>query len=258
MNVTKLLHETYWREDGMGHYVWHAGNNEMAVFHINRHRSSKVAQSILGNNFSGVLNTDGYAAYNAVNAKDRQTCLAHLIRKSKEIKQEILLRKHPFQDKQSIQFCNYVSALFKKTCEIGQKFIGGDIKQDSADAFKKRLYSALNSICSQKLKDEKAEVLRKRLLDPNKAYNRLFTFLRYPGVQPTNNQAEQSLRNMVIFRKICFGTRSGQGSYSHSVLPSLLLTAKRQGKHPLEFFATGALFTADTATAQAALYNDSS
>jgi len=38
------------------------------------------------------------------------------------------------------------------------------------------------------------------------------------------------------------------------VLPSLLLTAKRQGQHPLFFFKT--LFTADTATAQAALYND--
>jgi len=61
---------------------------------------------------------------------------------------------------------------------------------------------------------------------------------------------------MVIFRKICFGTRSAQGSYSHSVLPSLLMTAKRQGKHPLTFFQT--LFTADTPTAQAVLYNDSS
>lgn len=254
--ATAHADETYWREDGMGHYVWYAGNNDLALFHIDQHRSSKVAQSILGNNFSGVLNTDGYAAYNAVNAKDRQTCLAHLIRKSKEIKQEILLRKPQSQDKQSVQFCNYVSALFKKTCEIGQKFISGDIKQDRAGAFEKRLYSALNSICSQKLKDEKAEVLRKRLLDPDKAYNRLFTFLRHPGVQPTNNQAEQSLRNMVIFRKICFGTRSSEGSYSHSVLPSLLLTAKRQGKHPLDFFQT--LFSSDTSTAQAALYNDSS
>jgi len=51
---------------------------------------------------------------------------------------------------------------------------------------------------------------------------------------------------MVIFRKICFGTRSAEGSYSHSVLPSLLLTAKRQGKHPLAFFGT--LFASDTAT----------
>jgi len=61
---------------------------------------------------------------------------------------------------------------------------------------------------------------------------------------------------MVIFRKICMGTRSAEGSYSHSVLPSLVLTAKRQGKHPLAFFET--LFTQDTATAQAALYDDSS
>jgi hypothetical protein len=51
-------------------------------------------------------NTDGYAAYNGVNPKERQSCLAHLIRKSKEIKQEILLRKSRFQDKRSIVFCD--------------------------------------------------------------------------------------------------------------------------------------------------------
>lgn len=248
--------ETYWREDGIGHYVWYAGNDDLALFHIDRYRSSEVALSILGNNFSGVLNTDGYAAYNAVNAKARQTCLAHIIRKTKEVKQEILLNKPQFQDKRSIRFCSSISILLKKACEIGHKFISGDIVQTRTDAFERRLYSALNLICSGKLTDEKAETLRKRLLDPNKAYNRLFTFLKYPDVQPTNNQAEQSLRNMVIFRKICFGTRSIEGSYSHSVLPSLLLTAKRQGQHPLAFFQT--LFTSDTATAQASLYNNSS
>jgi hypothetical protein len=84
----------------------------------------------------------------------------------------------------------------------------------------------------------------------------LFTFLKFPEVQPTNNHAELSLRNMVIFRKICFGTRSTDGSYTHSVLPSLLLTAKGQGKHPLDFFQT--LFTCDTDTAQNALYKYSS
>jgi len=248
--------ETYWRQDGIGHYVWYAGNDDLAVFHIDRHRSSKVAQSILGKSFDGVLHTDGYAAYNAVNAKDRQSCLAHLIRKSKEIKQEILLRKPKFQDQRSIRFCTSVSTLLKKACEIGQKLNNGDIEPNKTDAFEKRLYSVLNSICLTELADKNAETLRKRLLDPKKEYHRLFTFLKHSDVQPTNNQAEQSLRNMVIFRKICMGTRSGEGSYSHSVLPSLVLTAKRQGKHPLEFFET--LFTSDTATAQAALYDDSS
>ena len=47
------------------------------------------------------------------------------------------------------------------------------------------------------------------------------------------------------FRKICFGARSAEGSRSHGVLPSLLLTARRQ--HPLEFFRT--LLTAATAFA---------
>ena len=248
--------ETSWREDGINHYVWYGGNDDLAFFHINRHRSSEVAQSIFGDNFSGILNTDGYAAYNAVNPKDRQSCLAHLIRKAKEIKQEILLKKPRFQDKKSLLFCNSISTLFQKACEIGQKLNNGEIPRDRSEAFKYRLYSGLNSICTATLAVEKAETLKQRLLNPKKEYNRLFTFLDYPNVQPTNNQAEQSLRNMVIFRKISFGTRSAEGSYSHSILPSLLLTARRQGKHPLDFFKI--LFTSDTATSQAALYQNSS
>jgi hypothetical protein len=117
----------------------------------------------------------------------------------------------------------------------------------------KFFYDQLHSICNHKLADDNAETLRTRLRDPTKAYHRLFTFIKYLQIELTNNQAEQSLRYMVIFRKICFGTRTWQGSLSHSVLPSLLMTAKRQGQHPLTFFE--ALFTSNTSTVQAALYN---
>ena len=248
--------ETSWRQDGVNHFLWYGGSRKLALFLIARHRSGKVAQSIFGDDFDGVLIADGYTGYNAVNAKKRQTCLAHLIRKSKEIKQEILLRKPHYQDKESIRFCNRIGKLFKKACQLAAKFNNHHICQLKADAFQHRLYCALHTICANKLADDKAETLRNRLLDPKKEYQRLFTFLKYPQVQPTNNHAEQSLRNMVIFRKICFGTRSTDGSYSHSVLPSLLLTARRQGIHPLDFFQT--LFTCDTATAQNALYKNSS
>lgn len=248
--------ETSWREDGTNHFVWYAGNKDLAFFHIDRHRSTEVAQSILGRDFEGVLNTDGYAAYNGVNPKDRQACLAHLIRNAKEIKQEILGKPKKYQDKQSIVFCDATIKLFKKACEIGHKFIDGDIPRDKAGLFRRRLYSVINSIATTNLKDKKAENFRQRLLDTKREYSRLFTFLKYPDVQPTNNQAEQSLRNIVIFRKVCFGTRSPDGSHSHSVLPSLLLTAKRQEQHPLTFFKT--LFLENTATAHNALYYNSS
>ena len=258
VRASSMVHadETSWREDGINHQLWYGGNEELAFFHIDRHRSAEVAKSILGDNFQGVLNTDGYAAYNAVNAKNRQSCLAHLIRKAKEIKQEILLKKPRQQDKRAISFCDSISALLKKACQIAHKFNSNAIDWSHSDIFKMRLYSALDSICTGSLNMEKAETLRKRLINPDKEYDRLFTFLDFPGVQPTNNQAEQSLRSMVIFRKICFQTRSPHGSYSHSVLPSLLLTTRRQGNHPLDFFKT--LFTSDTTTAQEALYQNSS
>ena len=95
-----------------------------------------------------------------------------------------------------------------------------------------------------------AEALRKRLSGPEQEL--LFTCFRRPGVPPTNNQAERSLRALVIMRKVVQGTRPDKGLENHSVLRSLFETARRQGKKPHEFFLT--LFTKTTAQAQAALY----
>ena len=74
------------------------------------------------------------------------------------------------------------------------------------------------------------------------------------GVPPTNNQAEQSLRPVVIMRKVIQGTRSQKGLQNHGVLRSLLETAKRQGKKAQNFLLD--LFTKDPALAQAALYRN--
>jgi len=248
--------ETGWRQDGINHYLWYAGNEQLALYHIDRHRSAEAAQLMLGENFAGVLTTDGYAAYNAVNAKERQTCLAHLIRYCNEIRQEILLKAPRFQDPQALEFVDELAGLFKNACAQGGKLRTGKISPTTALGNRRGFYRKLGTICSRPLQDEKALILQRRLTDEHKDKPRLFTFLKYPNLQPTNNQAERSLRGMVIFRKICMGTRSPSGSHTHSVLPSLLLTAQRQGRHPLGFLET--LFGAKTQTAQAALYNDSS
>ena len=167
--------ETSWRQDGIGHYVWYAGNDDLAVFHIDRHRSSKVAQSILGDKFGGVLNTDGYAAYNAVNAKDRQSCLAHLIRKAEEIKKEILFKKPHFQDQQAIRFCDSIrncsGRLVKSTATPMITIYSQELVRPGGAA-----YSLLNTICLTQLSDKNAETFRKRLLDPKKEYRAYLLF----------------------------------------------------------------------------------
>ena len=103
---------------------------------------------------------------------------------------------------------------------------------------------------NQKLEHAAAETLRLRVMEKDR--DKLFTFLRIKGVDPTNNHAERSLRFLVIMRKICFGTRSAAGSESHGVLTSLLQTAKLQGKNAIQFLTT--LLTGPLDKARSALF----
>ena len=245
--------ETSWHSDGVGHFVWFAGNENLSFFHIDRHRSADVAKTIFGEDFNGTLVRDRYAAYNGIGV-DWQVCIAHIITKAKEISGEHVLLPQTEKDAAVGPFCDRVMDLCSRLCDTGQKFKSDDLLWKAAAKIEKRFIIELNTICKQTLRFKPAETLRTYLAGPEQKF--LFTFLRHPGVPPTNNHAERSLRHLVIFRKICFGTRSESGLKTHSILPSLVQTARRQGVHPREFLQT--LLTADTATAQAALYNNSS
>ena len=255
IRASDMVHadETSWRSDGVGHYVWFAGNENLAFFHIDRHRSADVAKTIFGEDFGGTLVRDRYAAYNGIGV-DWQICIAHILTKAKEISGEHALLPQTEKDTATGPFCNPLMDLCSRLCDVGQKLKAGDIPWKAAAKIEKCFVRELSAICKRPLRFKPAETLRTYLAGPEQKF--LFTFLRRPGVPPTNNHAEQSLRHMVIFRKICFGTRSDSGLKTHSILPSLVQTARRQGVHPREFLQT--LFTADTATAQAALYNNSS
>jgi transposase len=245
--------ETSWRSDGVGHFVWFAGNENLAFFHIDRHRSADVAKTIFGENFDGTLVRDRYAAYNGIGV-DWQACLAHILTKVKEISTEHALLPETEKDTATGLFCDHLMDLCSRLCDAGQKLKSGDLPWKAAAKIEKRSVTELNNICKQTLHFKPAETLRTYLTGTDQTF--LFTFLRRPGVPPTNNHAEQSLRHLVIFRKICFGNRSENGLKTHSILPSLVQTARRQGVHPRKFLQT--LLTADTATAQTALYNNSS
>jgi len=254
IRISDVIHadETSWRGDGVGHYLWFAGNETLAFFHIDRHRSAEVAKTIFGEDFDGTLVRDRYAAYNGIGV-DWQICIAHILTKAKEIRAEYALLPQTEKDAATGPFCDRLIALCSQLCDAGQKLKSGDIPRKRAPKIEKRFITQLSNICKQTLRFKPAETLRIYLAGPDQRF--LFTFLRRPGVPPTNNHAEQSLRHLVIFRKICFGTRSESGLKTHSILPSLVQTARRQGVHPREFLQT--LLTANTATAQAALYNNS-
>ncbi len=236
----------------MGHFAWFAGNKNLVFFHIDRHRSSEVAQFIFGKNFAGTLVRDRYAAYNGIGKW--QSCLSHIIRKAEEINQEHNLLPDTEKDKNVEAFCAQVVKLLQEVCIMANQLLSGLIPWSAASELEIQFTKSLNKICACSLSFKPAQTLRAYLFGTDQKF--LFTCFRIPGVPPTNNHAEQSLRHLVIFRKVCFGTRSQNGLKTHSILPSLIQTAKRQGVHPLKFMQI--LLTADTAAAQAALYNNSS
>ena len=59
-------------------------------------------------------------------------------------------------------------------------------------------------------------------------------FLHEPQVPPTNNHAESMLRPAVITRKVGGCNKTLLGALVHSVLASIMVTCKQQGKKFLE------------------------
>jgi len=245
--------ETSWRHDGQSYWVWYAGDDDLAFFHFDEHRSAQAAQSVLGQKFAGTIVADAYASYKGVHPKDWQSCLAHIKTKAKELEQELALLKGKASDPQARQFCQNIQGFIHTACQAHRQLAKGPWRAKRAKNKERALLRQLRALCAIPLRYDKAESFRQRLLGPEQKH--LFTCLRRPNVPPTNNQAERSLRPVVIMRKVIHGTRSAGGLQNHSVLRSLFETAKRQGTKPHQFFLQ--LFTKDTAQAQAALYRKS-
>jgi len=238
--------ETHWHIDGQSAYLWYAGNEHVGFFHADRSRASNVAVSIFGSAFRGNLVADSYAAYNAINPKRRQACFSHLIRKAKEIADRIELMPKKKQDQSALRFCKSAEKFFAIGCRIAQRRKNGRVTFSAAKRHIPRLQRVLASLCQHPLADEDAENLRKRITDPKRDAQNLFTFLEVNGMPPTNNHAEQSLRLPVIFRKISFGSRSLLGAQTLATNLSLLTTAKRHDRNPIELLQNILLHGTDT------------
>ena len=68
-----------------------------------------------------------------------------------------------------------------------------------------------------------------------KLWTALWGFVRHPGVEPTNNAAEQALRTIVLKRKISGPTRSKRGDQFIARAYTAFETCRRQGRDFLAY-----------------------
>ncbi len=68
-----------------------------------------------------------------------------------------------------------------------------------------------------------------------KVESAMWTFVKTPGVEPTNNIAERAVRHGVIWRKISMGSQSLEGSIFVARMLTVVMTLRSQKRNTLEY-----------------------
>ena len=246
--------ETHWRVDGVNHFLWYAGNEDLSCYHIDRHRSGAVATDLIGQHYEGLLHTDDYAAYNLVEPAHHQSCLAHHLRTARDLQEQLenTPRKSGPRSRTIKDFLQPLIQWIQRVCHARQQAAQASKPATALKPRRANWLKQLDRICARPLPEAGAETFRQRLV---KHRERLLAFVEHPEGQPTNNAAEQALRPSVILRKITFGNRSAAGALHHSIITSLIQTAAKQAAAPRTVLQQ--LFCDQPAQARASLYPNS-
>jgi transposase len=77
--------ETGWRVGGHKAWLWALAGQGVVVYRIAAGRGFHDAAVVLGADYAGVLERDGWAPYRQFAKASHQTCLAHLLRRCAEL-----------------------------------------------------------------------------------------------------------------------------------------------------------------------------
>ena len=191
--------ETSWRVNGRGHWLWAFATPETTVYAIQPGRGFTQAAGILGAEYAGVLVRDGWAPYRQFTAAAHQTCLAHLLRRCRDLRQD-----HP-----RAQFARRVQAALQQALRIRDRRDAGTISRHGAAVARghvtTRLHTALDHVGP-------LPAMRRFAAHLSVELPALFSFLFDPAVDATNWRAEHALRPAVVNRKVSGGNRTAPGA----------------------------------------------
>lgn len=200
----RVLGKNYWL------WVFRTDTDDVLVV-IRNSRGRDVLKEILGEDFTGAGVNDGWRVYKWLPVVQR--CWAHLLRQVDEYKDA---SEHGYM----------LSIEMHRKFQRLKEFLGKDPPIEERRQMKELWDKEL-----QLSVDEYKEYLdvRKVVKYIENGLGCWYTCLLYPGMQPTNNLAEQSIREHVIVEKIIGTFRSIKGSENYQYISSLLATWKLQG-----------------------------
>jgi|SRR5579884_730588 len=217
--------ETGHKQSGQRMWTWCFRASLYTLFKIDPRRSSAVLIERLGEEFDGVLGCDYFGAYRRYMRElgvEVQFCLAHLIR---DVRYLLTL-----SDERDQLFGSGLASVLRKLFEVIHRrgeLPEAEFRQQLEQARRRVLwYGSCSNVGPGSAK------LAKRLALHGESY---FTFLTTPGMEPTNNVAEQAIRFVVLDRVVTQGTRSEKGNRWCERIWSVIATCARQGRSVFDY-----------------------
>ena len=219
--------ETSWKVGGHLYWLWAFTTRDTTVYAIQDGRGFAQAAAILGADYAGVLQRDGWAPYRQFTHAAHQTCLAHLLRRCRT-----MMLDHPQHP-----FAPDVDRLLRAALATRDRHAGGVMGNHglavARGAYVNRLARLLNR------RPSRLAAARRFAVHLAAEYEAVFSFLFDPTLDATNWRAEHALRPAVVTRKMCGGgNRTARGAHSQQVLASILRTAQQRGLDTTDVLVT--------------------
>lgn len=221
------IDETGHKENGKRFWTWCFRAATYTLFHIDKSRGSKVLIDVLGEEFEGVIGCDYWGAYKKYmrlhESVQLQFCMAHLIRDVKYLA--------TLSDKASKAYGERLREALREMFRVIHRR-----EEVLPRTFERRLSAARDRVFAMATEDvpssNEAQNMAKRFFQHGESY---FRFITTPGIEPTNNLAEQAIRFVVIDRRITQGTRSESGRDWCMRIWTTLATCTQRGLDVFEF-----------------------
>ena len=213
------MDETGWKVGGRLQWLHVAVSAQVTVYAILPGRGYEQSILILGAEYDGFLIHDGWAPYYRFQFAFHQSCLAHLLKRCREMAQ--------IASPAALAFPRAVEHLLQTSLELRDRYEQGEVSERGRSIATGKLEARLDRMLATRRRNS-ANRRMARHLEHERLW--LFTFLHCPGLDATNNAAERAIRGMVIARKVWGGNRSWEGARTQQILASVLRTCWQQGK----------------------------
>jgi transposase len=204
------IDETFWHQHGVLAWLWVMVNTTVALFIVQANRSQAAFEALV-ERWAGILVSDGYVAYRQW-LHQRQTCLAHLIRRARGLSE--------WKEPELARFGRRVMA------EL-QRLVLWTTAPPTSGEVQTWCTRMVHLIDQYRPRRDEAGTFARTL---ERELGALWTFTVEEGVEPTNNRAERALRFAVLWRKMMQGTYNAKGDRWVERILSVRETCRLRGR----------------------------